>query len=109
MGWTKHSRRVNGFSGCDMYFGFAWTQDPAGPTKSQPLKIFTTAGGQPLGVGIIIIGYGQAPLPDAQMKWATADPVVQASVDGGYGSVAHIDVFSALATSSALVRRRMSL
>jgi hypothetical protein len=69
-GWTKHG------TSCDSNLGFAWTQDKNGPTESQPLTLFTTAAGQPSGVGYMIRGRGAHALPKPQMRWATAHPIV---------------------------------
>jgi len=82
-GWTKHN------TVCDPQLGFVWTEDPSGPTKSQPMKLYTTMGGQPAGVGTTILGWGESPLPAAQWKWATAKPLVGAVDDP---NVAQIDV-----------------
>jgi len=57
--------------------------------KKHPLTLYTTAGGQPAGAGVVILGYGMQPLPEPQKKWATRAPVVNYSGDD---SVVHIDV-----------------
>lgn len=83
-GWHKHG------TSCDQDLGFAWTEDASGATKDQPMKLYTTAGGQPAGVGIIILSYhGQEPLPGPQKKWATTSPIV-----GPVGDplIVHVDV-----------------
>jgi len=82
-GWHKHGTT------CDPALGFAWTEDVSGATKDHPLKLFTTAGGQPNGVGYIILGYGQDPLPAPQKKWATEHPFVEPTMDV---TIAHLDV-----------------
>jgi len=70
-GWTKNSDK-----GCDPHLGYSWSQPgSAGPSKSQPLTLYTTAGGQPSGVGVAILGYGEDPLPAPQKKWATEKPL----------------------------------
>jgi len=84
-GWHRHDNK-----GCDPNLGFVWTEDPSGPTKSNPLKLYTTSGGQPAGVGIVILGYGYDPLPQAQQKWVTAKPLVDFHPLST--SHAHIDV-----------------
>eukprot|EP00929_Paragymnodinium_shiwhaense_P093164 TRINITY_DN5328_c0_g1_i1.p1 TRINITY_DN5328_c0_g1~~TRINITY_DN5328_c0_g1_i1.p1 ORF type:complete len:334 (+),score=62.98 TRINITY_DN5328_c0_g1_i1:89-1090(+) len=81
-GWTKHTGE------CDPHLGYVWTEDESGPTKKKPMKLYTTAGGQPSGVGIIIKGYGSEPLPEQQKKWATANPLVASNE----GDAVHIDV-----------------
>jgi len=85
-GWIKHDAQ-----GCDPVLGFAWTKDAQGLTKEEPLTLYTTSGGQPSGVGIVILGKGQAPLPEAQKKFATQKPLV-AAVNTGEDEVAHIDI-----------------
>jgi len=82
-GWHKHGTE------CDASLGFAWTEDASGATKTHPMKLYTTAGGQPAGAGIIIFGYGQDPLPEPQKKYATEKPIVGPTPDA---STAHIDV-----------------
>lgn len=77
-GWHKSTT----YSGCDPQLGVPWTQDPSGPTKSHPMTLYTTAGGQPAGVGIVILGHGQDSLPGPQKKWATT----------GSPDLAHLDV-----------------
>jgi len=75
-GWTKQS------TSCDPKLGYAWTQESTGATKSKPLKIYTTEGGQLSGIGIII----QGGLPGPQKKWTTKSPLV------GPSDLDHIDV-----------------
>lgn len=82
-GWTKHN------SVCDPNLGFVWTEDAAGATKKKPLKLYTTAGGQPQGVGVIILGYGESPLPASQMPMTTAKPLVDPKPSN---AVAHLDI-----------------
>jgi len=85
-GWTKHN------SQCDPNHGFVWTEDASGATKDQPTKLYTTAGGQAAGVGVVILSYyGADALPAEQQRWATEKPLVGLS---SYNDkpVAHIDV-----------------
>lgn len=84
MGWIKHDQ-----NGCDPALGFGWTEAAAGQSKSKPMALYTTAGGQPAGVGVIILGHGEEPLPAAQQKWATSDPIVPVDVTDTF---AHVDV-----------------
>lgn len=84
-GWVKH-----GDGSCDPHLGFARTEDASGTTVKQPMKLYTTAGGQPEGVGIVIRDYkGQAALPEPQKQWATEHPLVEPKRDP---NVVHIDV-----------------
>jgi len=70
-GWTKHNME------CNPHLGYVWTEDSSGATKEKPLKLYTTAGGQPSGVGTIILSYHDADaLPAEQQKWATDEPMV---------------------------------
>jgi len=81
-GWTKHDG-----NGCDPALGFGWTEDESGVTKRKPMKLYTTAGGQPSGVGVVILSYyNEAPLPGSQQQWVTQEPRVP-GVEG-----THIDV-----------------
>lgn len=82
-GWHKHGAH------CDPELGFAWTEDASGANQHHPLKLYTTAGGQPNGVGYIIVGWGQDPLPAPQKKWATEAPIVEPTRDV---TIAHLDV-----------------
>jgi len=82
-GWHKHGAT------CDPALGYAWTQDASGATKDHPMKLYTTEAGQPSGVGIIIRGNGQEPLPEPQKKWSTEAPLVEPKSDP---QIAHIDV-----------------
>lgn len=83
-GWHKHGTT------CDPALGFAWTEEASGATKDHPLKLYTTAGGQPNGVGYIILGHGEDPLPGPQKKWATEEPIVEPKKGGA--QTAHVDV-----------------
>lgn len=85
-GWTKHDE-----NGCDPHLGFGWTKSPSGATQTEPLVVYTTAGGQSAGVGTIIKGYGQfpGPLPYPQQKWASSAPLVEPKNDP---DTAHVDV-----------------
>lgn len=83
-GWHKHVK-----NGCNPQLGFAWTEESTGSTKSHPMKLYTTAAGQPSGVGIAIRGINGNPLPEPQRQWATTKPLVSPSEDP---AVAHIDV-----------------
>lgn len=84
-GWHKSN------SVCDPKLGFAWTQDKDGATATQPMKLYTTLGGQPAGVGMIILGHGASntPLPGALWKWATEFPIVGPEPTS---QLVHIDV-----------------
>mmetsp|Transcript_101934 Transcript_101934/g.243006 ORF Transcript_101934/g.243006 Transcript_101934/m.243006 type:complete len:320 (+) Transcript_101934:53-1012(+) len=83
-GWHKHG------STCDPHLGYAWTEEAAGNTKSAPIVLYTTQGGQVSGVGMTVVGYdGNAPMPAEQKKWATASPLAPADIAE---EVAHIDV-----------------
>lgn len=82
-GWTQHKGK------CDPHFGFVWTEDASGPTKRMPLKLYTTAAGQPSGVGVIMFGYGKKPLPDEQQHWASEQPLVGPPPTS---DVVHVDV-----------------
>lgn len=83
-GWHKHG------SECDPALGYAWTEKAEGNTKSTPLVLYTTQGGQPSGVGITVVGYnGHPPLPEEQQKWATATPLTPNNIEE---QVAHLDV-----------------
>lgn len=83
-GWHKHDE-----NGCDPHLGFGWTKSQSGATKSEPLVVYTTAGGQSAGVGTIIKGYGREPFPTPQQKWASSTHLVGPKNDPEY---AHIDV-----------------
>jgi len=85
-GWTKHNTE------CNPHLGYVWTEESSGATKCKPVKLYTTAGGQPSGVGTIILSYYDADaLPAEQQKWATDEPMVGLS---SYSDkpVAHVDV-----------------
>jgi len=85
-GWTKHN------SQCDPNHGFVWTEEASGATKDHPTKLYTTAGGQAAGVGVVILSYyGADALPAEQQKWATENPLVGMS-SYNHKPVAHIDV-----------------
>eukprot|EP00439_Symbiodinium_sp_Y106_P080254 s99_g19.t1 len=64
-GWHKHAAE------CDPHLGYAWTEEEEGNTKSKPIVLYTTKGGQPSGVGITV----------EQMQWATAKPVAPSSIE----------------------------
>lgn len=75
-GWHKHEAE------CDPHLGYAWTEEKTGNTKSKPIVLYTTKGGQPSGVGITVVGYsGNDPLPKEQMQWATATPVAPSTIE----------------------------
>lgn len=79
-GWTKHDGK-----GCHPQLGYAWSESSGGPTKQQPLVLYTTQSGLPAGVGIAI----RNEMPEPQLKWTTQNPVVEFQGD----DVAyHIDV-----------------
>lgn len=79
-GWTKHDGK-----GCHPQLGYAWSESRSGPTKRQPLVLYTTESGSPAGVGVVIRNVMLEP----QLKWTTQNPVVE--FQGG--DVAHhIDV-----------------
>lgn len=83
-GWTKHNTE------CNPKLGFVWTQDPSGATESHPVKLYTTAAGQPSGVGVIYLGKWWKPALPASQRWvATPKPLCgpEPSVN-----VAHIDL-----------------
>jgi len=82
-GWTKHTE-----NGCNPHLGYAWTEDAYGVKKDLPMKLYTTEGGQPAGVGTTILGYGEDALPGPQKQWATEKPLVKSWAP----NVAHIDV-----------------
>lgn len=82
-GWTKHN------IACDPHFGFVWTEDPSGASKRNPLKLYTTAGGQPSGVGVVFRGVDKNHLPASQQQWATQRPLVGPAPSA---KLAHIDV-----------------
>jgi len=84
-GWHKHDGDP-----CNPHLGFAWTESAEGATKDTPLKLYTTAGGQPAGVGTVIFGSAEKPpLPEAQKKWASSVPMVGPL---GVDYAEHIDV-----------------
>lgn len=85
-GWTKHDQ-----NGCDPHLGFAWTYHESGALHDEPLVVYTTAGGQPAGVGAVYKGYGREPLPEEQRQWASTSPLVESSNDPEY-MYAHVDV-----------------
>lgn len=67
-GWHKHAA-----NGCDSHLGFAWTVEKSGPTHSEPLIVYTTAGGQQAGIGSMIMSWhGEPGLHPNQQKWATS-------------------------------------
>jgi len=82
-GWHKHGTT------CDPALGYAWTEDASGATQDHPIKLYTTEAGQPSGVGIIIRGRGEEPLPGPQKKWASEAPIVGPKQDP---QIVHIDV-----------------
>lgn len=83
-GWHKHAAE------CDPHLGYAWTEEETGNTKSKPIVLYTTKGGQPSGVGITVVGYsGNDPLPKEQMQWATAKPVAPSTIEE---TTANLDV-----------------
>ena len=82
-GWYKHG------TACDPKLGFAWTQASSGATKDKPMKLYTTSGGQPAGVGIIILGHGEEPMAGDAKQWATVSPLVEPKNDP---NISHIDV-----------------
>lgn len=86
-GWVKHDK-----NGCDEDLGFAWTRNATCLTKAEPLVLYTTAGGNLAGLGIIFLGRGQAPLPEPQRKWATRRPIIAACLAPEDGEASHIDV-----------------
>jgi len=71
-GWIK------AFGDCDKNLGFAWTpaqRDNNVPPRKTPLTLYTTAGGQPSGVGVdmfggFTIGAFVSPLPSSQVPYA---------------------------------------
>lgn len=83
-GWTKHDE-----NGCDPHLGFGWTKSQSGATQSEPYVVYTTAGGQQAGVGIIIKGNGRQQFPAPQQRWASSTHLVAPRDDPEY---AHIDV-----------------
>jgi len=82
--WTKHDE-----NGCDPHLGYGWTKKSSGATKSEPLVVYTTAGGQSAGVGTIIKGRGREQFPEPQRQWASTVHHVPPRNDPEY---AHIDV-----------------
>jgi hypothetical protein len=83
-GWHKHDE-----NGCDPHLGFGWTKYRSGATRSEPLVVYTTAGGQSAGVGTIITGNGREQFPAPQQKWASSTHLVGPKNDPEY---AHLDV-----------------
>lgn len=80
-GWHKHGTT------CNPSLGFAWTQDASGMNKEHPMKLYTTAGGQPAGVGIVILGHGQEPLPEEHKKWATESPLAPTTTEHAFANI----------------------
>lgn len=58
-------------------------------TESEPMVVYTTAGGQMAGVGAVFKGWGREPLPEQQRQWASTSPLLEPINDPEY---AHIDV-----------------
>jgi len=68
LGWHKHAN-----NGCDSHLGFAWTKKSSGPTHSEPLIVYTTAGGQQAGVGTMMMSWhGEPSVHPNQQKWTTS-------------------------------------
>ena len=59
-GWVRANT-----SRCDPHLGWQWTQGER-QTASKPIVLYTTAGGQLSGVGVLVAGE----LPGPQTKWA---------------------------------------
>jgi len=83
-GWHKHAE-----NGCDPHLGFGWTVKASGATTTEPLIVYTTAGGQSAGVGTIIKGRGREQFYEEQQQWASSTHLVSPKNDPEY---AHIDV-----------------
>lgn len=62
-GWVKSGK-------CDKYLGYEWTQgDPGALDESRPLILYTTAAGQPSGVGVMVYGDDAPPFPNEQLPY----------------------------------------
>lgn len=62
-GWVKSGK-------CDPHLGYGWTQgDPHASHKSRPVTLYTTAAGQPSGVGVTVYGDGGPPFPKEQIPY----------------------------------------